>query len=202
MHLNNKQKYKPNQQQTRLPPHSALPISGKTKKERNKVKSLSCARLFVTPWIVVCTKLLRPWDFQGKSTGVGCHFLLQGIFPTQGSNPGLSLCRQMLYRLSHPGGSDAKASAHNARDLGSLPGWGRSPGEGNGNPLQYSCRHPAPTRPPESGSKNQTKTAQISPYTKFTQTTGSSLGGQKPKGSNYLPIKINKFKLKKEIIQP
>ena len=30
-----------------------------------------------------------PWDFPGKNTGVGCHFLLQGIFPTQGSNPGL-----------------------------------------------------------------------------------------------------------------
>ena len=44
-----------------------------------KVKSLSRARLFVTPWIVACTKLLRPWDFQGKSTGVGCYFVLQGI---------------------------------------------------------------------------------------------------------------------------
>ena len=64
---------------------------------------LSRARLFVTPWIVGCTKLLRPWDFQGKSTGVGCHFLLQGIFPTQGPNPGLSHCRQTLYRLSHQG---------------------------------------------------------------------------------------------------
>ena len=32
-----------------------------------------------------------------------------------------------------------KASAYNARDLGSIPGLGRSPGEGNGNPLQYSC---------------------------------------------------------------
>ena len=38
-----------------------------------------------------------------------------------------------------PGGSDAKASAYNAGDLGSIPGSGRSPGEGNGNPLQYSC---------------------------------------------------------------
>ena len=46
--------------------------------ENAKVKSLSRARLFAT-------KLLRPWDFQGKSTRVGCHFLLQGIFPTQGS---------------------------------------------------------------------------------------------------------------------
>ena len=38
-----------------------------------------------------------------------------------------------------PGGSDVKASACNAGDLGSTPGLGRSPGEGNGNPLQYSC---------------------------------------------------------------
>ena len=37
------------------------------------------------------------------------------------------------------GGSDGKASAYKAGDLGSIPGLGRSPGEGNGNPLQYSC---------------------------------------------------------------
>ena len=68
---------------------------------RSEVKSLSHAWLFATPWTVACTKLLHPWDFQGKTTGVGCHFLLQGIFPTQGSNPGLSHCRQTLYLLSH-----------------------------------------------------------------------------------------------------
>ena len=47
-----------------------------------------------------------------------------------------------LYRdtqLDFPGGSDGKASAYNAGDLGSIPGLGRSPGKGNGNPLQYSC---------------------------------------------------------------
>ena len=38
-----------------------------------------------------------------------------------------------------PGGSEVKASARNAGELGSIPGLGRSPGEGNGNPLQYSC---------------------------------------------------------------
>ena len=38
-----------------------------------------------------------------------------------------------------PGGSDGKASACNVRDPALIPGWGRSPGEGNGNPLQYSC---------------------------------------------------------------
>ena len=38
-----------------------------------------------------------------------------------------------------PGGSDSKVSAYNVGDLGSIPGSGRSSGEGNGNPLQYSC---------------------------------------------------------------
>ena len=41
--------------------------------------------------------------------------------------------------MDFPGGSDGKASAYNAGDPGSMPGLGRSPGEGNGNPLQYSC---------------------------------------------------------------
>ena len=47
------------------------------------------------------TRLLHSWNFPGKSTRVGCHFLLQGIFPTWGLNPGLPHCRQMLYRLSY-----------------------------------------------------------------------------------------------------
>ena len=47
------------------------------------------------------TRLLCSWDFPGKGTGVGCHFLLQGIFPTQGLNPGLLNCRQILYQLSY-----------------------------------------------------------------------------------------------------
>ena len=42
-------------------------------------------------------------DFPGKNTGVGCHFLHQGIFPIQGSNPGLQHCRQTLYPLSPQG---------------------------------------------------------------------------------------------------
>ena len=61
-----------------------------------EVKSLSHARLFAKPWTVACIKLLCPWDFQGKSTGVASHFLLQGFFPIRGSNPGLSHCRQTL----------------------------------------------------------------------------------------------------------
>ena len=48
-------------------------------------------------------RLLRPQNFLGTRTRVGCHFLLQGIFLTQGLNPGLLHCRQMLYCLSYQG---------------------------------------------------------------------------------------------------
>ena len=44
-----------------------------------------------------------------------------------------------FFSLGFPGGSEGKASASNAGDLGSISGWGRSPGEGNGNLLHYSC---------------------------------------------------------------
>jgi len=47
--------------------------------------------------------------------------------------------REKKNRGSFPGGSEVKASACNVGDMGSIPGLGRSPGEGNGNPLQYSC---------------------------------------------------------------
>ena len=47
------------------------------------------------------TRLLCLWDFPGKDTGMGCHFLLQEIFETQGSNSGPLRCRQMLYRRSY-----------------------------------------------------------------------------------------------------
>ena len=51
-------------------------------------------------------------DSPGKNTGVGCHALLQGIFPTQGSNPGLPHCRRILYRLSHQGSSNYFTGQH------------------------------------------------------------------------------------------
>ena len=47
------------------------------------------------------TRLHCPWGSPGKNTEVGCHFLLQEIFPTQRSNLGLLYCRQTLYHLSH-----------------------------------------------------------------------------------------------------
>ena len=51
----------------------------------------------VRPYGLWPARLLCPWNFPGKNTGVSCHFLLQGIFPTQGSNPLLLNCRQILY---------------------------------------------------------------------------------------------------------
>ena len=47
------------------------------------VYSLSRVLPFAFPW-TVAARLLCPWDFPGTSTGVGCHFLLQGVFPTHG----------------------------------------------------------------------------------------------------------------------
>ena len=48
------------------------------------------------------TRLLCPWNFLSKNTGMSCYFLLQGIFLIQGSNLGLLHCRQILCHLSHP----------------------------------------------------------------------------------------------------
>ena len=50
------------------------------------------------PYRLQPTKPLCPWNSSGKNTEVGCHALLQGIFPTHGSNPNLLHCRQILYR--------------------------------------------------------------------------------------------------------
>ena len=57
------------------------------------------------------TRLLHSWDFPGKRTGVGCHFLLKGIFLTQVSNRDLLHCRQILYLLSHQGSLQDNSSA-------------------------------------------------------------------------------------------
>ena len=72
-------------------------------KENERKWSCSVVSDSLLPHGLWPTRLLHSWDFPGKGTGVGCHFLLQEIFPTQGSNPGLLKCRQMLYLLSHQG---------------------------------------------------------------------------------------------------
>ena len=55
------------------------------------------------PQWTVAPRLLCPWNSLSENTGVGCYALLQGIFPTQGSNPGILHYRQILYHLSHRG---------------------------------------------------------------------------------------------------
>ena len=91
-----------------------------------KWKSLSCVQLFATPWIIQSMEFSRltqssvnyiyyvvhhipstyiysPWNSPGQNTGAGSLSLLQGSFPTQGSNPGIPHCRRILYQLSHRG---------------------------------------------------------------------------------------------------
>ena len=73
-------------------------------KPRRPIKKLltkSCLTLG-DPYTVACQAPLS-WNSPGKSTGVGCQFLPQGIFLTQGSNPGVLHCRQILHLLSHQG---------------------------------------------------------------------------------------------------
>ena len=57
--------------------------------------------------------LHSPWSSPGQNSGVGSLSLLQGIFPTQGSNSGLPHCRWILYQLSHKGSPICKASSDN-----------------------------------------------------------------------------------------
>ena len=65
-------------------------------------ESLSCVWL-LWPRGLQPARLLCPWDSPGRNTGVGGHFLLQGIFLTQESNFSLLHCRQIVYHLSHQG---------------------------------------------------------------------------------------------------
>ena len=68
-----------------------------------KWKLFSRVRLFVTPMSCSLPGSSVHADSPGQNTGVGSLSLLQGIFPTQGSNPGLPHCRWILYQLSHKG---------------------------------------------------------------------------------------------------
>ena len=61
------------------------------------------AALFTTARTCLSTRFLCPWDSLGKNNGMGYQLLLQGIFPTQGSNQGLPHCREILYHLNHQG---------------------------------------------------------------------------------------------------
>ena len=96
-------------------------------------------------------RLLCSWNSQGKTTRVGCHSLLQGIFLTQGLNPDLPHCRQILYHLSHQGSPSQILYIITECWVGFPMLYHRSLwtiyfisttvylGEGDGTPLQYFC---------------------------------------------------------------
>jgi len=73
--------------------------------EQKEKWKCSCSVVSNSLWLhgLQPARLLCPWKSSGKNIGVGCHSLLQGIFPTQGSNPGLPHCRQILYHLIYQG---------------------------------------------------------------------------------------------------
>ena len=107
----------------------------------------------LTVWITTnCGKFLKRWEYWES------HFLgrlirslwvpkERGVWNSQGGRKdkifsplhSLGLYNNNVSFLDFPGGSDGKASAYNAGDPGSIPGLRRTPGEGNGTPLQYSC---------------------------------------------------------------
>ena len=59
--------------------------------------------IYIYVYITYIYILYSPWNSPGQNTGVGSHSFLQGIFPTQGLNPGLPHCSQILYQPSHKG---------------------------------------------------------------------------------------------------
>ena len=71
------------------------------------LKLLSCA----TSWTIY-----SPWNFPGQNIGVGSLSLLQGIFPTQGLNPGLLHCRWILYQLRYQGSPEITLISFNLRN--------------------------------------------------------------------------------------
>ena len=77
---------------------------------RANLRTLLCVRVshsitsnFLWPHALWPVQFLYPWNYPGKNTEVGSHSLLQGIFPTQGSNLGLLHCMQILHHLRHQG---------------------------------------------------------------------------------------------------
>ena len=87
--------------------------------------------------------LYSPWNSPDQHTGVGSLSLLQGLFPTQGSNPGLPHCRWILYQPSHKGSPKVKVTQLCLTHCDPMDYFGQpnmNLGEGNGNPLHYSCQ--------------------------------------------------------------
>ena len=86
-----------------------------------------------------CFYLLLLFHCKNREGSLKIRLLLGGGLLLRNSPVVLLIFTSSHSTRGFPGGSEVKAYACNAGDLGSIPGLGRSPGEGNGNPLQYSC---------------------------------------------------------------
>ena len=82
---------------------------------------------------------ITSWQIDGETMETVRNFIFLGSKITADGDCSHAIKRHFLLGKGFPGSSDGKASAYNAGNLGSIPGLGRSPGEGSGNPLQYSC---------------------------------------------------------------
>ena len=147
------------------------------------------------------TRLLRPWDSPGKSTRVGCHSLLQGIFLTQESNLGLLHYRQILYHLSYRETQIVRTHIKETtriQDPASSNHQYHPVQDASSKQQKYKPNHQQTGLPRHSvltiRGKTNKNSAQISPYTKLTQTTGPDLGGQKWKGRNNSTLKPGKMR--------
>ena len=108
-------------------------LNSSTERMIVKIESVSASRSVVSDSL----PLYNPWNSLGQNTGVSTLSLLQEIFPTQGSNPGLLHCRRILYQLSHKGWGMAKKKACSSPTP--LPqGWGWL-----GTAAKEGCRFPS-----------------------------------------------------------
>ena len=137
-----------------------------------------CGTLLTLP----CT-CVNEWHAPCDASEEPCSAVLR--WPHRAHSRNLSAVNTDL-PMTFLGGSDSKASAYNARDLGSIPGLGRSPREGNGNPLPYSCLE----NPMDGGawwatvhgvSKSQTRLSDFTfTFTFLSQDVNSSQGLRQP----------------------
>ena len=105
----------------------------KVKEESEKVG----LKLNIQKTKIMASDPITSWQIDGETVEAVSGFILGGSKITAMVTAAMKL--KDAYSLGFPGGSKVKASNCNAEDMGSIRGSGRSPGEGNGNPLQYSC---------------------------------------------------------------
>ena len=116
-------------------PEIRLPTSiGSLKKQERSRKAPAAAAKSFQSCLILCDPIYS------STPGSSVHRILQARI-LEWVAISFSLEKHLFFFIDihFPGGSDGKASAYNAGDPGWIPGSGRSPGEGNGNPLQYSC---------------------------------------------------------------